>query len=80
MLFSKPGEYEACGMFTKGHITLLLLTIIGIIVALKNTANKTKKEVKQIIKRCTIYRNSLNSYWENCYICNILRSIVYKLN
>lgn len=54
MLFANSGEYEACGMFTKGHITLLLLTIIGIIVALKNTANKTKKEVKQIIKRCTI--------------------------
>ena len=54
MLFANPGEYEACGMFTKGHITLLLLTVIGIIVALKNTANKTKEEVKQIIKRCTI--------------------------
>lgn len=55
MLFSRPGEYDACGMFTKGHVTLLVLTIIGIIVALKRTANKTKEEVKMIIKRCTIF-------------------------
>ena len=54
MLFSKPGEYEACGMFTEGHIKLLIITIIGIIVALKNTTNKTKEEVKRIIKKCTI--------------------------
>ena len=54
MLFSKPGEYEACGMFTEGHIKLLIITIIGIIVALKKTTNKTKEEVKKIIKTCTI--------------------------
>lgn len=54
MLFSKPGEYEACGMFTEGHIKLLIITIIGIIIALKKTTNKTKEEVKRIIKTCTI--------------------------
>lgn len=55
MLFANPGEYEACGMFTKGHVALLALTIIGIIVALKRTANKTAEEVKMIIKKCTIF-------------------------
>lgn len=54
MLFAKPGEYEPCGMFTTGHFELIIITIFGIFIALKNTINKTKEEVKQIIKRCTI--------------------------
>ncbi len=54
MLFAKPGEYEACGLFSKGHFELIFITILGISFALKNTINKTKDEVKQIIKRCTI--------------------------
>lgn len=54
MLFARPGEYEPCGMFTTGHFGLVILTIFGIVIALKKTINKTKEEVKQIIKRCTI--------------------------
>lgn len=54
MLFAYPGEYEPCGLFTIDHFKLIIITIIGIIIALKKTANKTKEEVKQIIKRCTI--------------------------
>ena len=54
MLFARPGEYEPCGMFTIGHFELIIITIFGIVVALKNTIHKTKEEVKQIIKRCTI--------------------------
>ena len=52
--FARPGEYEPCGMFTIGHFELIIITIFGIVVALKNTIHKTKEEVKQIIKRCTI--------------------------
>lgn len=54
MLFAKPGEYEPCGIFTKAHITLIIITIIGIAISLKKTIHKSKKEVKKIIKNCTI--------------------------
>lgn len=54
MFFAKPGEYEPCGIFTVQHFELIIITILGIIFALKNTVHKTKEEVKQIIKRCTI--------------------------
>lgn len=55
MLFAAPGKYKPCGMFTTGHFELIIITILGIIIALKKTINKTKEEVKQIIKRCTIF-------------------------
>ena len=50
-IFAKQGEYEPCGIFTKEHFLLILLTIIGIKISLKKTINKTHKEVKQIIKK-----------------------------
>lgn len=54
MLFANPGEYKPCGIFTKGHFGLIIVTVLGIIIALKKTINKTKDEVSKIIKRCTI--------------------------
>ena len=54
MLFANPGEYESCGMFTLDHFKLIIITILGIIIALKKTLHKTKDEVKKTIKRCTI--------------------------
>lgn len=54
MLFAKPGKYAPCGIFTKGHLGLIIVTILGIIMSLKKTVKKTKAEVKQIIKKCTI--------------------------
>ena len=48
--FARPGEYEPCGIFSWGHLALIIVTIIGIKVALKKTVHKTKKEVKKIIK------------------------------
>ena len=33
-IFAKQGEYEPCGIFTKEHFLLILLTIIGIIIGL----------------------------------------------
>lgn len=54
MLFTKPGEYQPCGIFTKDHIMLIIITIIGIAIALKNTIHKNKEEVKTIIKNITI--------------------------
>ena len=37
MFFAKPGEYQACGMYTIGHWILLTITVIGILIALKIT-------------------------------------------
>lgn len=54
MLLATAGEYETCGLFTIDHFKLIIITILGIIIALKKTANKTKKEIKYIIKKCTI--------------------------
>lgn len=54
MLFAYPGEYEPCGLFTPDHFKLMIVTIIGIIIALKKTINKSKEEIKNVIKRCTI--------------------------
>ena len=54
MFFAKPGEYEPCGIFTMQHFELIIITVLGIIFALKNTVNKTKDEVTQIIRKCTI--------------------------
>lgn len=53
MFLSKPGEYSPCGMFTIGHLILAIVTFIGIIIALKFTLNK--KDIKRIIKSCTIF-------------------------
>lgn len=47
-------EYKACGIFTKGHFILITITIIGIVIALKYSVNKSKKEVQHIIKWLTI--------------------------
>lgn len=54
MFFAKPNEYEACGIFTTKHFILIILTITGIIIALKKTIHKNKEEVKKIIKNMTI--------------------------
>ncbi len=54
MIFARVGKYKPCGMFTTGHFELIIITILGIVIALKNTVNKTKEEVKEIIKKCTI--------------------------
>lgn len=54
MLFASPGVYKPCGLFTVGHFILIIITLIGIVISLKKTIHKTKDEVKQIIKNCTI--------------------------
>ena len=51
MFFARPNEYEPCGIFTTKHFILIILTIAAISVALKKTVNKSKDEVKEIIKK-----------------------------
>ena len=41
MFFAKPGEYNPCGLFTTQHFELIAITIIGILIALKNTVNNS---------------------------------------
>ena len=53
MFFSKPGEYEPCGILTTGHLVLGITTIVAVLIALKHTINKN--QTKQIIKKCTIF-------------------------
>lgn len=54
MLFAYPGIYEPSGLFSIDHLKLIIITIVGIIIALNKTINKSKDEIKQIIKKCTI--------------------------
>ena len=51
MFFSKPGEYEPCGMFSVGHFILLVLALSIVGIALSNTKNISKEKVKEIIKK-----------------------------
>jgi len=52
MFLAKPGEYEACGIYTIQHFILMFITLLAITIALKITL---KKDIKKIIKRCTIF-------------------------
>ena len=45
-IFAKQGEYEPCGIFTKEHFLLILLTIIGIALGLIGGYFLIKKNYK----------------------------------
>lgn len=53
-MFAEMGKYEPCGIFSKGHFILIVITILGIIIALKYSNKKSKEEVHRIIKYITI--------------------------
>ena len=71
------GEYEACGIFTKGHFILITITIIGIVIALKYSVNKSKKEVQHIIKWLTIIMLIMEVLK---IIYNIKQNSIYAVN
>lgn len=52
MFLARAGEYEACGIFTIKHFILIAVTLISIVIALRYTL---KKDVKKIIRNCTIF-------------------------
>ncbi len=54
MLFKNSSEVVSCGMFSIEHFILLAITVICIVIALKETRNLEKNEVKRIIKKSTI--------------------------
>ena len=41
MFFAPQGKYEPCKMFTIGHLIFLLITIVGISIALRFTKKET---------------------------------------
>ena len=55
MFFAKPGEYEATGLYSIGHLTLLLITIIGVVIFTIKTKEKDHKQVKKTIQIITIF-------------------------
>lgn len=67
MFLAKPGEYEACGIFTLEHFALIIVTIIGIAIAIKLTINK--KDTHKIIRNCTIF----------IWICEVI-IIIFKIS
>lgn len=54
MFLSKPGEYEACGMFTVKHLILFIATCFIILVAVKSTKITEKEDIRKIIRRLTL--------------------------
>lgn len=70
MFFAKIGEFEPCGVFSVGHLILFTLTVISIIVALILSRQKSKEEVKKILKRIIVaiwmlelFRIGYKLYW-----------------
>lgn len=53
-MFSNIGKYKACGIFTTGHFILIIITMIGILIAIKKSVKKNKEEVLRIIRYVTI--------------------------
>lgn len=53
-LFSNAGVYEPCGIFTRGHLSLVIITTTCIFIALKYSNMKSKEEVHKTIKLVTI--------------------------
>ena len=54
MFFSKPGVYPPSGLFTKEHFLLLVITLGLIWLGLIYTSGKSDREVKKIIRICTL--------------------------
>lgn len=53
MFLSKSGTYEPCGIFNFKHLILALATIMGLIIAVKNTKVNKKQDIKKIIRILT---------------------------
>lgn len=54
MFFARPMEYEPCGLYSIQHLIFLVLTIVAIYVAVKNTNINSKNIIKRNIRNVTI--------------------------
>lgn len=50
MFFANPGEFQACELYSVGHFILLLITIIGIVIAVELTKTQDKNTIRKIIR------------------------------
>lgn len=55
MLFKNASEVKPCGMFSMQHLILLVITTACIITAIEQTKNMKKDQVKEVIKKATIF-------------------------
>ena len=76
-MFANAGKYEACGIFTRDHFILLVITIIGIFVALKYTVNKDKNTI--FVQSDNLYHANLSWVLEcTTYMGEASRMTQYK--
>lgn len=54
MFFSKPGAYEAVGLFGWEHLLLFVLTITFVVIAVKKTKISNKEQITKIIRELTV--------------------------
>ena len=54
MFFAKPGEYEACELYSLGHLLLFIITVIAIIIAVEITKTQDKNKIRKIIRTVTV--------------------------
>ena len=54
MFFARPGDYEACGIFSVSHFVLLLITSIIIVILLYKVRNYKHEKVLKIIGKIKI--------------------------
>lgn len=76
-MFADIGTYEACGIFTRGHFILMIITVVGIIIALKYSFQKNKQEVHKIIVWITTIMCGLEVFRISY---NIKKNSIYDVN
>lgn len=54
MFFAKAGEVEPCGIFTLGHLILVIIFLVIIAIAVKFTNIKNNETIKKLIQKLTI--------------------------
>ena len=54
MFFTVKGSAEPCGMFTIGHLILIIITSLCIAIAVHFTKQKQEKQIHRIICALTI--------------------------
>lgn len=77
LLFWNIAEYNVVGLFTKGHLLLASVTVICILLALKLTSPRKKKDIHNMMKWIVIFIWVLE-IWKIVYSVNL--NSVYAVN
>lgn len=59
MFVCRMGEFEAGGLFSFGHLILLLLTLGGITLALNHTLQYSYQKIRKLIKHLIVFLSTL---------------------